>query len=101
MADYYRYRAGMGGSRARDETRQVATLRLTQRLRRQSWTLSLFGFFGLSDQDGYLRPRVAYRLDDWRSVELGGNWFFGRRQATFFGAFEDASSVYLAVRYSL
>ncbi|HRZ18160.1 MAG TPA: hypothetical protein P5141_11415 [Candidatus Hydrogenedentes bacterium] len=84
----------------RDENRHVFTLRLTKLLMNQNLTLSFFGYFSPSDNDGYLRPQVAYKLsDDW-SVDAGGNIFLGAWDTTFFGQFEDNSNVYAGMRWS-
>jgi hypothetical protein len=100
MLDYSAYlRTLPGGMPARDENRQVLTLRLTKLLLNQTLTLSLFGYWSPSDQDVYLRPNLAYKLsDDWL-VTAGANLFAGQRN-TFFGQFTDNSNLYLGVRYS-
>lgn len=83
----------------RSENRHVVTLRLTRRLMQQDLTLSFFGYYSPFDDDGYLRPKVHYRLDDAWFVELGANLFFGDKE-TFFGQFNNNTNVYAAVRYS-
>lgn len=84
----------------RDENRHVLTLRLTKLLMNQNLTLSFFGYYSPSDNDGYLRPQVSYKLsDDW-SVDAGGNVFLGAWDTTFFGQFEDNSNVYAGMRWS-
>jgi len=42
---------------------------------------------------------VGYQVDDHLSVEAGGNLFFGAREETFFGQFQDNNNLYLGVRY--
>ncbi len=82
-----------------DENRHVVTLRLTQLLMNQDLMLSLFTFYSPSDEDVYLRPKAEYKLDDFWSVAVGGNIFFGKEQHTFFGQFKENSNVYAGVRY--
>lgn len=83
-----------------DEYRHLLTLRLTQRLRQDNLTLSLFSYWSPSDRDYYLRPSVNYRVDDHWTLTLGGNLFGGKKSHTFFGQFEDASNLYARLRYS-
>ena len=66
----------------------------------QNVTWSLFTFFSPSDLDAYFRPNVAYKVtDDWL-LELGGNFFVGKEEYTFFGQFVKNNNVYAAIRYS-
>jgi hypothetical protein len=66
----------------------------------QNLKLSLFTFYSPSDQDGYLRPNIHYRINDHWSAEMGANIFFGGKDYTFFGQFEDNTNVYLGIRWS-
>ncbi|HRT95245.1 MAG TPA: hypothetical protein P5532_12530 [Planctomycetota bacterium] len=101
MRDYGDYRRTLpAGVRPRDEFRHVVTARLTQLLMNQNLRLSLFVFYSPSDSDAYLRPKALYKIDDHWSAEVGGNLFFGARDHTFFGQFEENSNVYGAVRFS-
>jgi hypothetical protein len=87
------------GSPDRDRNRHVVTARLSKLLMNQDLRLSLFAFVSPSDEDGYLRPQLHYRLDDHRSVELGANVFFGEDDDTFFGQLSDNTNIYTAFRY--
>ncbi|MFO7801804.1 MAG: hypothetical protein R6V55_05875 [Desulfovermiculus sp.] len=101
MVDYSEYQNALpSGMKARDEDRQVLTLRLTKLLLNQDLTLSLFTFYSPTDQDIYIRPKTSYELTDAWTVEAGGNIFQGDHDWTFFGQFEDNSNLYAAVRYS-
>lgn len=101
MVDYSAYLSTLPtGAYAKDETRHVITMRLTKLMLNQNLTLSLFNFWSPSDEDGYLRPNVNYKLDDHWQVEAGGNVFYGRKDPTFFGQFRDNSNLYAAARYS-
>ena len=98
--DYGDYRDDrLPGSPNRDRNRHVVTARLTRLLMNQDLRLSLFAFISPSDEDGYLRPQLHYKLDDRRSVELGANVFFGEDDDTFFGQLDDNTNIYTAFRY--
>jgi hypothetical protein len=77
----------------------VATVRLTKLLMNQNLKLGLFLFYSPTDDDAYLRPNANYKIDDYWTVEIGGNVFLGKRGDTFFGQFEDANNLYASVRY--
>ncbi|MEM7051510.1 MAG: hypothetical protein AAF604_17720 [Acidobacteriota bacterium] len=101
LLDHDAYRRTLpAGVPARDETRLLVTVRLTQRLRQQTVRLSLFTFWSPTDEDAYLRPRLEFDLGDRWRFELGGNLFLGTEPHTFFGQFEDNSSLYTAWRYA-
>ena len=100
MLDYDAYKASLPpGALAADELRQVATVRLTKLLMNQNLKLGLFLFYSPTDDDAYLRPNANYKIDDYWTVEIGGNVFLGKRGDTFFGQFEDANNLYASVRY--
>lgn len=102
MLHHDRYMAAYPGppGTAAEETRHVLTLRLTRMLMNQNLMLSLFSYWSPSDQDGYLRPGATYKLSDsWRLEAAGGFWF-GRRNHTFFGQFQDNNNLSVAARYS-
>jgi len=83
-----------------DEHRHVWTLRLTYRLLQDNLILSWFNYWSPSDEDLFMRPSVSYRFDDSTALVVGANVFSGKKAHTFFGQFEDASSVYARLRYS-
>jgi hypothetical protein len=85
---------------SRDELRHVVTVRVTKLLLNQNLELSLFAYYSPSDSDAYLRPHVAYKIDDHWRAEVGGNVFFGVKEHTFFGQFARNSNVYVGVRCS-
>jgi len=64
----------------------------------QNLRLSLFNFYSPSDEDGYLRANALYKMTDSLRFELGGNFFYGKDDFTFFGQFEDATNIYASVR---
>ena len=101
MADYSKYRVSlMNGQVAKDKTRQLITLRLTRQTHQQAMTWSLFTFYSPTDQDFYLRPQWTYNVSDQWRWAVGANVFGGQQESTFFGQFEENSSVYASIRYS-
>lgn len=101
MIDYDRYRGGLpAGAPERDETRHLLTLRLTKLLMMQNLELSLFTFYSPTDNDAYLRPSVSYKINDQWEATLGGNFFLGQDEFTFFSQFQDNSNVYATIRYN-
>lgn len=87
------------GMHETDEFRHVVTLRLTQLMRNQNLALSLFVFYSPSDGDAYFRPNINYKVDDHWIVDVGGNLFVGREQASFLGQFEKNNNAYIGLRY--
>jgi len=101
MLDHDDYLDSLPSSQAaRDENRQVLTLRLTKLMMMQTLEISLFVFYSPSDQDGYLRPRCSYDLTDRWRIEAGANLFLGDNDYTFFGQFKDNNNFYGSLRYS-
>jgi len=80
-------------------TSHVFTLRLTKLSWQQNLRLSLFTFYSPNENDAHFRPSANYKIDDHWTVELGANIFTGADAHTFFGQFEDNTSVYAALRY--
>lgn len=87
------------GIAVRDKVRAVATLRFTQLLLHQTLTLNVFGFWGVTDEDGYLIPSIRYSFADPLWAEVGANLFLGKEDDTTFGALDDNDNAYLVVRY--
>ncbi len=100
ITQYSAYRASLppGGPRE-DQVRGVLSARLTQLLRYQTWTLSVFGAFSPTDQDYFLQPEAAYKVTDWFSISAGANRFGGESRTTFFGQFAGSNNVFLNLRY--
>lgn len=101
LLDYENYLSTLpGGQAARDEYRQVLTLRLTKLLRQQTLTLSLFSYWSPTDEDYYLRPNLKYKLNDNWLLTAGCNLFGGVQPHTFFSQLADNSNLYAGLRYS-
>ncbi len=88
------------GSPLPEENRHVLTLRVTKMMMNQNLSLSLFNFWSPNESDGYLRPKVNYKVNDQWTVEAGGNIFYGSSRDTFFGQLEDNTNIYASMRYS-
>ncbi|MAF13703.1 MAG: hypothetical protein CMI53_02310 [Parcubacteria group bacterium] len=100
MVDYDNYRRTNFIGPNRDQDRHVVTSRLTKFWLNQDLETSLFAFYSPSDQDGYLRPKVSYRINDNWKVDVGANIFWGNDNHTTFGQLEENSNVYASWRYS-
>ncbi len=103
MQEYQQHVASLqaiGASPIKKEVRHLLTNRLTLMTHQQNVTWSLFTFFSPSDVDAYFRPNVAYKVNDAWNVELGGNFFVGQKQSTFFGQFKNNNNLYASMRYS-
>lgn len=83
-----------------EEFRHLLTNRLTYRAGLDRFTYSLFTFVSPSDEDFYVRPSFTYRHSDQWSVIAGGNLFGGNEPQTFFNQLDDASNVYVRVRFN-
>ncbi|MDW7773299.1 MAG: hypothetical protein SCH71_10455 [Desulfobulbaceae bacterium] len=93
MEDYDAYRSS-AGQYLKDEYRHLFTLRLTKLLFRQNLLLAFFVYYSPSDEDGYLRLNSQYKLTDQWTIAVGGNFFSGNTDHTFFGQFEENDNVY-------
>jgi len=82
-----------------EEIRHSLTARLTQRLKQDTWTLSLFTYWSPNEQDGYVRPVVTHKWSDAVTIAAGGNFMWGD-DYTFFGQLENNNNLYLRLRYS-
>lgn len=82
-----------------DQYRHMITVRLTKMLMQQDLKLSLFNFYSPSDQDGYLRFNMSYKISDNLRVEGGGNLFYGKQTYSFFAQFRKGNNIYSALRY--
>ncbi len=101
MQKYDSYKSTLpAGTVPKDEFRHVFTLRLTKLLMNQTLRLSLFTYYSPSDQDGYIRPKVHYKVTDQWAIEAGANIFAGKNNYTFFGQFQDNTNAYAGIRWS-
>ncbi len=82
-----------------EDNRQVITNRFTYMAKQDKLTWSLFVFYSPTDEDSYWRPSVNYRHNDQWQFTAGAQIFTGKQPHTFFGQFEDSSSLYSRIRY--
>jgi hypothetical protein len=82
-----------------DEVRTLLTTRWTKLLASQTVTISLFGFYSPSDEDGYLRFSTEYKFSDELGLVAGANIFDGNHPHTMFGQFDYNDNIYLRVNY--
>jgi hypothetical protein len=83
-----------------DQYRHLATVRLTWRMMRDNLIVSVMNFYSPSDDDYFIRPTLQYRHTDRLQFNAGINLFGGSESSTFYGQFEENSSVFARVRYS-
>ncbi len=102
ITDYDAFAAAFvnNGGSVPDELRHTVTIRISKLLWYQTLKLSFFGFWGISDEDYYLRPSLEYTFSDNLKISLGANWIDGDQANTMFGQFQDNSNAYLRMRRS-
>ncbi|MBU3020588.1 hypothetical protein [Aestuariibacter sp. A3R04] len=82
-----------------ENRRHVLTTQLRYLAMRQTLSLQLFNFYSPTDKDGYVRIRATYSpVDNW---QLSGsvNGFYGERDHTFYGQFNNGTNMALSFRY--
>lgn len=82
-----------------NKARHLLTLRATYRSNQDNTIWSLFTFYSPSDKDIYLRPTVSHRLNDAWTYTMGANFFFGKKNNSFFGQFKKSTNAYIRLRY--
>lgn len=88
------------GYSAKDETRELYSIRLTKLLHYQTVKLSLFTFYSPTDKDYFINPEIKYNISDNLWTSLGANIFDGgKEKTTFLGQFDKDDNVYVIVRY--
>ena len=89
------------GGTPEEKTQDWLTIRLTKLVNKQRINLSLFTFYGVQAQDGYLRPNISYQLSDFWKIDFGGNIFLGRNDPTFWNQFQFNNNVYLGLKWGI
>ena len=87
------------GFPAGDELRDIITIRLEQFLEYHTWKLTLFTFYGRTDEDYLVQPQMTHNISDDLSLTLGGNIFGGRDETTFLAQFDRDDNAYLSARF--
>jgi len=65
---------------------------------RETLTLELFSYIGLSNEDALIHPRILYDLTDGFEIQLGVNIFTGSNGN--FGQYNNNDMVYAKFKYS-
>ncbi|MGL1934957.1 MAG: hypothetical protein OCD01_08050 [Fibrobacterales bacterium] len=100
MLEYDQYTQSLfPGMYAKEEYRDLITLRLTKQFLMQTLTYSLFGYYSPVDTDGYIKTSLAYKVSDTIQIDAGANIFSGTNEYSFWGQFESNSNVYAGVKY--
>jgi hypothetical protein len=92
-------RPGASGPRHQDRIRNVLSVRVTQLLQYQTWTLSTFAAYSPTDRDYFLKPEVMHKFTDHVSLSIGGHVFGGQSPMSFFGQFDKNDNVFINVRF--
>lgn len=87
------------GYPAKDETRELYSIRLTKLLRYQTVKLSFFTFYSPTDKDYFVNPELRWSVTDNLWTSLGANIFGGKENTTFLGQFDKDDNVYVIVRH--
>ena len=88
------------------ETDNMMTFMVNRTLIRETLTLQLFGYVGLSNEDALIRPTITYDFADGFEILAGANVFYRHNDSTspdineMFGYYDDNDMVYLKVKYS-
>ncbi len=81
-----------------DQFDNLATLMVNRTLFREKVRLELFSYFGLNNQDAFVRFRAFYFPQDAVGLELGTNLFFGEEGT--FGQYDKNDMIYARIKYS-
>lgn len=79
--------------------RRVTSLRFTQLLGYETWKLSLFVAYSPTDEDGFVRPEVSFKVSDELGVTVGANVFGGASEKTSFGRLRRSDNAFVAARF--
>lgn len=103
MADYDNYVSSITalGGTAQDQYRDWLTLRLTKLVNKQRVEFALFTFYGIQENDIYLRPSVSYKLNDYWKVDVGGNIFAGENETTFWNQLRFNNNIYVGLKWGI
>ncbi len=83
-----------------DQRRHLLTNRIVKLFKNQTVRVSLFTFYSPTDNDGYVRPVVAYDINDQWKVTFGANLPWGEDENTEFGQMKRNKNIYTRIRYS-
>jgi len=81
-----------------DEYENTLTFLARREFLRETLTLELFSYIGLSNEDALIHPRILYDLTDGFEIQLGVNIFTGSNGN--FGQYNNNDMVYAKFKYS-
>ena len=101
MANHEEYISSFPGGLLLPKVQDMLTLRLRKLVNKQRVELSIFTFYGITNNDVYIRPRVAYKLSDFWKVDLGANIFAGENNLTFWNQFNLNNNIYVGIKWAI
>ncbi len=81
-----------------EEYQNTATALMRKTFFRETLRLELFGYFGLTDKDSLIRPKIYYNFADGFDLILGANIFSGDKG--MFGQYNNNDMIYTKIKYS-
>lgn len=101
MQDHDAYVANLPpGAFVQDELRSTVTARIGRWARHRTLHMSVFGYWGVTDEDWHVRPSASYDVTDAVRVTAGASLVGGQRPDTLFGQFQDNSNAFGRLRFS-
>ena len=82
----------------KDEHTLLATLNVSKQLFRQTLKLSSMAYYGINENECFLRPSVDYALTDEMHLLLGWDQFFGDKG--MMGQYDDNDEIWMKAKYS-
>jgi len=102
MTDYDEYIATLpDGIWILPQRQDMLSIRARKLASKQRLELSLFAFFGIANTELYLRPRVAYKINDYWKVDIGANIFAGSDDLTFLNQFRYNNNLYFGIKWAI
>lgn len=99
--DYSNYEKNLPAGMPRfDQYRHLLTNRISKMFLNQTLVVQLFTFYSPSDDDGYFRASVSYKITDRWETTAGTNMPWGKDDYTEFGQMKHNRNAYLTARYS-
>jgi hypothetical protein len=84
---------------AKDHHRHIVTINLIKKIPNNNLYLSLYNYYSTNYKDGYLRLNATYKITNLFDSAIGGNFFYGNKDHTFFSQFRKNNNVYASLRY--
>lgn len=81
-----------------DEHMMMTTLHISKKLLRQILELSSMGYYGINEEDGFIRTNMDYSLTDEIHLLIGIDFFFGDEGRM--GQYDDNDEIWIDAKYS-